>query len=223
MTKQKIYLSIVFLILIAVMAMGCPPLKEESTIGLDWTERYVPGPMKADDLVSIAVSADGAKLAVADFYGDIRMSSDGGVSWKTATTLGQHNWKAIVSSSDGLKIAACTEYDDYIYISSNGGEVWQQCADLGAKSWEDIAISSDGMNIFAISSDNDKIIYKSGDGGISWTEKTIPYNVLGKKAVAVSSDGQTIIFAPSVGYLFLSINGGLNWSEISAKDRKSVV
>ncbi len=85
--------------------------------GTTWLEQT--GSTKTSSRFSIASSADGTKLATADYgiysSGDyINKSNDSGTTWSTQTTAGQRLWKSIATSADGSKLAAVA-YGGYIY------------------------------------------------------------------------------------------------------------
>jgi hypothetical protein len=82
------------------MAVFLPP----PTAGVTWTPQSGAPVFLAP---RIASSADGTKLAVAN-YGNqkIYTSTDNGVTWAVRDTAGDHQWFGIASSSDGSKLAA---------------------------------------------------------------------------------------------------------------------
>lgn len=72
------------------------------------------------NLSCIALSADGARIAVGSFGGPICTSTNAGLAW-SVTTAPKANWQSIASSSDGLSLAAA---GPGIYTSINGGAIW---------------------------------------------------------------------------------------------------
>jgi photosystem II stability/assembly factor-like uncharacterized protein len=85
--------------------------------GTTWIEQT--GSAKTSSRFSIASSANGTKLATADYgiYGGgdyISKSADSGTTWSNQTAAGQRLWKSIASSADGSKLSAVVF----------GGSIW---------------------------------------------------------------------------------------------------
>ncbi len=64
--------------------------------------------------------------------------------------IGQKNWDFVVSSGDGLKLAAI-EASGGIFLSKNGGETWVKLdGPTPISYWRSLAISSNGDEIIFI-------------------------------------------------------------------------
>ena len=77
--------------------------------GAMWAQTSAP----VTNWISVASSADGAKLVAVANGGGIYVSSDSGFTW-TQTSAPATNWHSITSSADGTKLAAV----------SNSGGIW---------------------------------------------------------------------------------------------------
>lgn len=100
----------------------------------------------------LAMSADGMKLAA--LSGVIRLSTDGGSTWRYApgTTA---TWSSIATSLDGVRLVA-SRYPGMIYTSSDSGATW--LPHESSRSWGAVASSADGYKLAAGS---DASIYTS--------------------------------------------------------------
>lgn len=150
-------------------------------------ELVVPGFMSARRWSEIAISTDGSIFAAADYYGDIYLSSDGGMTWVPKPGSIGIGWVSLALSHDGSTIAAASNDNEFIVtddgdviggtiaVSSDFGETWLNCKEAGERTWADIAISGDGKALAAVAtseSDTGDFICTSTDGGESWTEQT---------------------------------------------------
>jgi hypothetical protein len=186
----------------------------------DWTERTVDN--EANGWMYIAGSADGNKLAVADYYGYIYTSADGGATWTKRDTAGSRSWSAIASSADGTKLAAVAN-GGYIYTSSDSGATWTEHTAVGTRTWVGVTVSGDGTTMAATASSG-SYIYTSTDGGANWTERTsagarywsyITSSADGTKLAAIGNDNTN-----TVGYIYTSSDSGVTWTERTAAGLK---
>ncbi len=143
------------------------------------------------------------------------------LDWTQQTNAGQHPWKDITSSADGMRLAA-VETDPsvggigYIYTSVDYGVSWTRRDSAGQHHWMSITSSSDGMRLAAIPFEDNGYVYTSVDAGVSWTRR----DSAGQRAWTVitsSSDGMRLaagsydnINNPS-GYIYTSADGGATW------------
>ncbi len=102
--------------------------------------------------ISVAASADGARLYAAAGPGLIYTSRDAGSTW-TPTTAPSNFWSSIASSADGTKlVAAAGLYGANagmpIYTSADAGVTWtsNKAPDIG---WASVAASADGCSLLA--------------------------------------------------------------------------
>lgn len=141
--------------------------------GVSWTARPEPGALS---WVSMAASRDGRRLVVADAtlpgkvsyekLGSLRVSQNGGTTWKELTAAGKRNWKAVTSSHDGHFLAAVVN-EGGIYTSEDFGTSWTLRPGPGNKrSWSDVDCSADGRYVVAASGWHG--IWTSSDYGRTW-------------------------------------------------------
>jgi hypothetical protein len=179
---------------LAVVAFG---IYTSTNSGLTWTQTSAP----ATNLLSIASSADGTKLA-ASGSGDwnytthrsgpgigIYTSTNSGLTWNR-TSAPLTNWTGIASSADGTKLAAV--WDSYngsswsggIYLSTNSGGTWTQ-ASVPSSNWNCIASSADGTKLAAGADPG--TTYISTDSGVTWIQTSAYFSEW--DSIAFSADG----------------------------------
>ena len=130
---------------------------------------------------------------------------------------------AIASSSDGTRLAGAVQ-SGYIYTSTDSGKSWITCTAAGVRYWTAIASDSTGLKLLALVNGGSR--YLSVDGGATWvripnpldgvvdgTDYTNSYVWL---SAASSSDGSKLISMTHYGEIWMSLDGGTNWSETSA-------
>lgn len=174
---------------------------------LTWTEQ---AGANFSAYASLAMSADGTKIALGEYSDYIYTSADGGVTWTQRTSSGQRPWSSIASSADGQKLAAVTN-GGYIYTSTDGGATWTERTSAGNAYWYDVAISSDGTKIVAVDYDAEFPMV-SNNGGATWSTKTYD-NWYGYSSVDCSDDCSTILAGTEGGQLYTSTNSGATWTE----------
>jgi hypothetical protein len=144
----------------------------------------------------------------------------------TATSLPSTEYLRVASSADGTTLLAGT-YDGPIYASTNSGTTWMALSPpvppgsfwewLGISSWHGLATSADGSTIVAAAADGG--ICVSTNLGVTWSE-TISSDLF--QGVACSADGKRLVtvadhsFSPSSSGIYLSNDGGINWTEAIA-------
>ncbi len=168
---------------------------------------------------SVACSADGFRM-VAVGSGNLSgapicVSSDGGLTWR-ATSAPLNYWTTVVSSTNGLRLAASGS--DGIYTSSDGGTNWVHSATFQAA----LACSADGLRLIAVKapessgSSNPASIYISPNGGGTWVAPDSPAATNRWRAVAASADGTKLVAVgtsatPGQTDIYVSRDGGSTW------------
>lgn len=76
-----------------------------------------------------------------------------------------------------------------------------------ANLYPDLAAATSGSRIYAVSGNS---LYYSNDTGTTWSSTSLAYPSM---TVATSADGQKVVAAGAYGRIFISTDGGLNWSE----------
>ena len=76
------------------------PIFTSTNLGVDWTQA-TNAPLAR--WYSVASSADGNKLLVCAYPGNVYLSTDAGLTW-TETSLPTNNWNSVAESADGTKM-----------------------------------------------------------------------------------------------------------------------
>lgn len=162
---------------------------------------------------SLAASADGTRLLAADAGGYLRVSPDGGKSWRECTGAPKQTLVAAMSA-DGTKLA--TIHAATPYVSANSGATWtagQRLEAPPALNVVAVKISVDGRRLAAAV--NGDHIYTSTDGGLKWAKQAgagrRPWSDL-----AMSADGSRLLAAASPGFLYASANAGATWTQLTS-------
>lgn len=203
-------------------------LYTSTDIGETWTERQGAGRGASWKLAS---SADGTKLVAAPFSdrdgtngfgGFLYTSADGGESWQKRDNAGEGHWRAVVISSDGLRLAAFREATGVSNVASlitsvDGGQTWVERSPPDGSTWKQftsLAASSDGEKLVAAigPSDAPGFIVTSSDGGETWTRRDTAGERNWDEFVS-SADGQ-ILYARESGNIYRSDDAGASWSVI---------
>jgi hypothetical protein len=161
-------------------------------------------------LLSIASSADGTRLAAGENNGGIYVSTNSGSTW-TLSSAPTGGWVSIASSADGTRLAAATPQFSSIYVSTNGGATWTlTSADASGGTWASIASSADGMRLAANAKNAG--IYTSTNGGSTWRHTSAPVD--NWFSIASSVDGVRLA-ASAADNVYTSTNGGSTWTPTS--------
>jgi photosystem II stability/assembly factor-like uncharacterized protein len=177
--------------------------------GVTWTQR-------TSDITrvweSVAMSADGRKVAALGSNTNIYVSTDGGFTWATYVADGIKSWNSIAMSADGKKILASAS-NNYLYVSLDGGVTWTSRMNDANRGWLTTTVSADGGVMFA-GTGSAGYIYRSTDGGNTWATSTgsLALGTKDWKSIAISADGLKVVAAAGTGYLYTSIDGGVNFT-----------
>ncbi|MFN0130706.1 MAG: putative Ig domain-containing protein [Verrucomicrobiales bacterium] len=157
----------------------------------------------------IAISADGRHLAAIEDSGYIRLSNDGGASWRDRVrpTGWSGSGRGITISADGQHVAAL-EGNGFVHLSADGGVTWQ--ARLGPASLGHLAGSADGSRLFALSASAG--LQTSDDFGDTWTPRVLTGTIGFWVDLAASRDGQRLVIATREGPIYLSKDAGATWT-----------
>jgi hypothetical protein len=129
------------------------------------------------------------------------------ITWTQRTASGSPGWETIVSSDDGMKLAATS--DSHVYTSVDGGATWETHSPSGG--WIGMATSSDGMKLAA--GMNGGLIYTSADGGLTWTPRPNAGNHRWY-GIGSSADGTKLAACDyNNGYIYTSTDSGSTWTQ----------
>lgn len=123
----------------------------------------------------------------------------------TASSSSSLAWRAIASSTNGLKMVAAVN-NGYIFTSTNGGQSWQQTV-AGPAAWVSIASSADGTHLAAAV--NNGFIYVSTNSGTSWPAVATSQAWY---SIASSADGTKLAAVIDNGLIYTSVNSGTSWT-----------
>ncbi len=178
-------------------------------VGVSWDAKTAAG---SRYWFALASSADGSRLVAGVTSGGyIYTSSDYGATWTERTAAGARSWSGLWSSSSGSYIIAVTD-GGYIYTSSDYGATWTERTAAGVRSWWSVSASDNAQKIVASVAWGGSV-YTSADSGTTWSASPST-DVLGSHAVAISSDGSTMLVAN--GSLWSSEDSGSTWLEQGA-------
>ena len=173
-----------------------------NNIGTSWTTNGTVIGAKA-----VACSADGRKLVAAVTSGSIYTSTNYGVTWYSRTS--PFNWSSVACSADGTKMMASINVG-VIYTSTDSGVTWSPRAS-GSKGWTDIACSLDGSRVIACAQNANEGVYISTDSGVTWPGSPA-LSQANYSSVACSGNGSNIVATIQGGAIWVSPNGGANWT-----------
>ena len=150
------------------------PIFASTNSGVDWT-KATNAPLAR--WYSVASSADGNKLLVCAYPGNVYLSTDAGLTW-TETSLPTNNWDSVAESADGTKMVALAN-SGLATVGTGGGGIFTS-TDSGA-TWVSNNVPSWAWTCAAMSADGNEIIATTGapalTGGI-YVSQTTPAPVL---------------------------------------------
>jgi len=130
-------------------------------------------------------------------------------AWNDQTSVGNANWHALASSSDGSHLFAGVDGGD-LYKSDDFGATWTDISSTSGRHWFSIASNIDGSKVVAVDRGGD--IYTSIDSGSTWTARRVGGAVHNWESVASSSDGVKLVAIAADGFIFTSTDSGLTWT-----------
>jgi len=193
----------------------------DSIYAQNWSKTMAPN----TNWVSIACSADGAKLiaaAVSDVRGGlgrgpIFMSRDSGLTWKQ-TSAPITAWFCVACSSDGEKMfasALVSQGEKSFWASTNGGVSWSGY--LYPANTYLLSASADGETVLSAGGPL-PFLASSRDAGVTWTPYALPVSTL-PAGIVVSSDGTRQILCNFDGdastflWMYTSTDSGQTWTQ----------
>ncbi len=189
--------------------------------GKHWSKIYPSG--ESCNFNRVSVSLDGASVVYALSENAFYRSGNGGKNWKTMTLPStQLFFLAPFYKSGRIYVAG----GGSVYVSGDGGMNWKR---VGRDVFEgevicDVAVNpSNPLQLYVAASNG---LFYSGDGGKSWKNRTIsPKDWIQTQKIVWSGDNPKCLYAVDAdvkengnAYLRRSVDGGLNWSVIAAKD-----
>ena len=114
------------------------------------------------------------------------------------------SWRAVASSSDGMRLAAVVA-GGQVYTSSDAGATWT--ARETSRNWSSVASSSDGTRLVATVTGGQ--IYTSVDAGATWVPRD---SSRAWQSIASSADGARLAAVVDGGQIYTSIDSGATWT-----------
>ena len=161
-------------------------------------------------------------------FGDVsffRRSDDGGFTWTTKTSISvdainQNFYHApfVVDPGNGDHVLFGT---NRIWETTNGDDAWTPISSVGSNGWNPPNANVDAIGLAA--SDPNTIyaaaagsVFVSSNHGATWTQRTL----FGVLDLQVDPTNSLIAYAVNfvydvAGHVFRTIDGGLNWADIS--------
>jgi len=173
------------------------------------------GPLSAS-WNGIKCNSSGTIVVAAASVGYLYKSTDGGATWSAMTGAGTPQWDSVFVSDDGLVIVGCAVPGN-LQVSRNGGTTWSSITTVGLnRLWRGISGSTDGKVLFACSSGSSGKPVLSTDYGVTWSAISIGSATVSWWNTAVSINGNKLLTAQSDGYIYVSQDGGSNWTSFTS-------
>lgn len=147
---------------------------------------------------TIAVSADGSKVAATQWPGQIHISDDGGQTWTAVGLVG--HFRRIVVSADGRKLAA-EAGGGRIHISEDGGQTWQPYGP--SQDWTGLVASADLSKLYGTRRSGGTFLSASTE----WTKLGTQGWISGGPFESI-----TLQYAGNGNFEVLASEGALLWS-----------
>lgn len=155
---------------------------------------------------SVSVSANGNTMLALPYDGQPYISTNRGISWGSgSTTFVNPTWTSASVSADGSKIFAAP-YMGWIAYSENSGS-----------SWTSYMVPSN-TNAISYASGVNKLMQCGNDGavtlgsGVGISVGSVAPNPTPWVSCSISSDGNLLLATSTTGLVYVSANGGNNWT-----------
>jgi peptidoglycan hydrolase-like protein with peptidoglycan-binding domain len=165
----------------------------------------VPGLSFNLQATAVAVDQDASTVYVAQNFGNIYVSIDGGVNWSANGS--SYDWRDVATSDNG-QVALAVPNNHYPHFSTNSGDTWQVIGSVPLGGWGAAAISGDGTKMAAFR--NASQAYISSNSGVTWVAVSLP-STINPSSAAMSGDGSKIVVVDHSGGAFVSADGGVTW------------
>ncbi len=187
-----------------------------------------------------AVSSDVIYVGIGDYHGSrgygrgIQKSTDGGSTWTLLTNglpldTGITKIGIDPANANNLIATAGGPPSNFggIYVSSDAGATWNRRQFTDNISWGDLTVSAplNGARKWFATADGFSAtrVFRSDNNGLTWDPITIPglgaadeyrkgYSIAASKVFPDT----VYLLAPGEKKIFKSVNGGINWTDISA-------
>jgi photosystem II stability/assembly factor-like uncharacterized protein len=164
------------------LAKGGESLITEVDVSHDYGESWIENDFETcDSPTAFALSADGRKVAVLHYYKPLKLSDDGGETWREVSS-GTGQWQHMAMSPNGTEIAlldfGTIKYGDEakfgLYISVDAGDTWTMKAVEGIRAANHVSMTDDGAQLLVSGNTVDAPFLLSMDSGETWNEIPTP-------------------------------------------------
>jgi len=223
-----------------IAAAGYPYISHDG--GQNWELLAPLATLANNSIHTVECTADGIFFAGGTYlYGKGYKSQDGGETWQVFNYSLNSSIQDIACDPQDPEILYCGMMATYpataskvVIKSVDGGQTWT-VLDLTAAlplgyGVIDVAVSPvNGQTVFAVGREgiSNALVAASFDGGATWENRSgnlpsgKPYNAVALAGHAVYLAGGQLFGSQNLG-LYRSMNGGLNWQNISASFPKKV-
>jgi photosystem II stability/assembly factor-like uncharacterized protein len=181
-----------------------------TNFGATWSVTTNPS-TSAASWATMAMSADGTKIVVAEDQGVLLHSSDSGATFTVANST-VSRWLYPSMNSDGSVILV-NGYPNGVFRSTNNGATWTNVQPMGSGDLQWTAIAASG-NTAVVSNWAGKL-WISQDKGLTWattsTSSTSNFNT-----VSISADGSAIFASSFDNHIDYSLDSGATFSTLNS-------
>lgn len=196
-------------------------------ISEDWGARWsrVSTGLEEDEVLAVAFSRPVADTVFAgtwhqepgNWRGGIYRSVDGGETWSKKQSA---HVRAIAVHPEDERVVLAATQGHWVYRSEDGGQHWTTSSDgMGNRYVKSLAFAETSPEVVFAATENG--IDVSNNGGISWSHAGLSSFF---ESIAVHPGDSTIVYTSRAvmnsGILFVSRDGGQNWSEVEAAPPK---
>lgn len=197
------------------------PPKVSLDSGATWTSDTAAGNL---NYTGTAISNDGAIRLAAVYPSYPKVSINSGSSYSTVGYSAYHHNASCSSDCSKMLVVAGGGYPA---VSTDSGTSWTQKTALLTAGWYGATVSGDGtkMAVSSIVYSATPKVHVSTDTGSTWSDRTPPVANRNWISVSYSADGNTLAVADYGGYVYISTDNGVNWTQqtsIGARNWRSV-
>ncbi|KAL4421982.1 hypothetical protein ABPG77_011005 [Micractinium sp. CCAP 211/92] len=170
--------------------------------------------------VDVTSSSDGKVLTAAFRDGPWLYSRDGGESWEHDGSV--RAWAALASAGDG-SVSFAAESNGYVYVASNSFLKVVSMGQLGQRRWVSLAVSTTGDRLVAAAAGSPlwSAAIDLGDRNLPGVTATQLTAAGRRDWSAVALSGSLILAAANGDYLYLSIDGGGTFQQLTGVDSRA--
>ena len=165
------------------------------------------------DIRSILIS--GSTIYAGSYFGNINISLDNGITWKTVKLPATGSNPTVVSLAlKGAMVLAGT-YSNGLFISSDGGNTWVANNSLANSYINSLAVS--GNNIYAGTIDG---VFLSSNNGSNWSSIS---NGLSSQVISSMSITGNSLYVGTSGGISVTKDNGTSWTSVTNNYTNSIL